>query len=49
MTMPLYLRGKSPRCPLDKRLGGLPGAGLDAVVKKKNTFPAPAGNEIQVI
>jgi hypothetical protein len=34
MPRPLYPRGKSPRNPLDMRLGG-PRAGLDAVEKSK--------------
>jgi len=38
-SRPLYPRGKSPRCPLDRRLGE-PRAGLDAM----REFPAPAGN-----
>jgi hypothetical protein len=32
--LPLYLRGKRPRYPLDRRLGG-PRGGLDDVEKRK--------------
>jgi hypothetical protein len=38
-TRPLYLRGKSPRYPMERRLGGLR-AGLDDV-KKKNFLTLP--------
>jgi hypothetical protein len=38
MHRPLYLQGKSPWYPLDRRLGG-PRVVLDAVVKRK--IPSP--------
>jgi hypothetical protein len=40
MTQPLYPRGKNPRYPLDRRLGG-PENRLDTVVKRKIFLPVP--------
>jgi len=42
---PLYLQGKSPWYPLDRRLGG-PQSRLDAVVKRK--IPSPRREQINV-
>jgi len=44
-SWPLYFRGKSPRFPLDSRLGG-PRAGLGAVANREKSLPAPAGDQI---
>jgi hypothetical protein len=47
-SRPLYIRLKSPLYPLDRGLVR-PTAGLDAVAKRKDPLPTPAGNRTPVV